>query len=329
MPLKLVPPRAGKSPNYTVRGTYLGFYVDRSTGVSDAKTARKVLQKIERDIERGTFSEKAGPTFASAALAYMKAGGDERFIQPLLDHFKERPLAEIDQEAIDNAAFQIYPNASPATRNRQVYTPISAILKHVGHAFQLKRPKGSAGIKKLNWLRPEEAERIFTAAKKIDEEFSIFLVVLCYTGLRLSEALHLGVREVSLQESFAYIPDTKTDEPRAVFLPPVVVDALNHHPRGMDRPKQTVFRFRKNGYLYNFLKDTKKAAGEDLAWVTFHSFRHTYGTWMRQYGGLDTRGLVGTGTWKDEKSAARYSHVVVSEEAKKAMLLPTPKKARK
>jgi integrase len=203
MPLKLYPPRAGKSPNYSVRGTYLGQYVDRTTGTPDRATARKVLQKIERDIERGTFTEKAGPTFASAALSYLKAGGDDRFIDPLTKHFKERPLAEIDQAAIDDAAYQIYPNASPATRNRQVYTPVSAILKHVGHAFQLKRPKGSAGVKKLNWLRPEEAERIFTAAKKIDKEFSLFLVLLCYTGLRLSEALHLEVREVSLQESLA------------------------------------------------------------------------------------------------------------------------------
>ncbi len=32
MPLKLIPPREGKSPNFTVRGTYLGQYVDRSAG---------------------------------------------------------------------------------------------------------------------------------------------------------------------------------------------------------------------------------------------------------------------------------------------------------
>ena len=45
---------------------------------------------------------------------------------------------------------------------------------------------------------------------------------------------------------------------------------------------------------------------------------------MRRFGGLDTKGLIATGAWKDRKSADRYEHVVVSEEARKAVLLPDP-----
>jgi hypothetical protein len=51
-----------------------------------------------------------------------------------------------------------------------------------------------------------------------------------------------------------------------------------------------------------------------LAWVNFHSFRHTWATWMRRYGGLDTGGLVATRNWRDERSASRYAHAVTSEE---------------
>jgi hypothetical protein len=57
-------------------------------------------------------------------------------------------------------------------------------------------------------------------------------------------------------------------------------------------------------------------------------FRHTYATWMRREAGLDTKGLVATGAWRDRKSADRYEHVVVSEEARKAALLPTPDRKR-
>jgi hypothetical protein len=43
MPLELIPPRqgrkAGNSPNWRVRGTYLGTYVDRTTGTSKRGTA--------------------------------------------------------------------------------------------------------------------------------------------------------------------------------------------------------------------------------------------------------------------------------------------------
>jgi site-specific recombinase XerD len=55
----------------------------------------------------------------------------------------------------------------------------------------------------------------------------------------------------------------------------------------------------------------------------FHILRHTFGSWMRQFGGLDIRGLVGTVTWADIGSASRYVHVVASKESRKADLLPT------
>jgi len=55
----------------------------------------------------------------------------------------------------------------------------------------------------------------------------------------------------------------------------------------------------------------------------FRIRRHTFGSWMRQLGGLDIRGLVGTGTRADMESASRYVHVVASEESRKADLLPT------
>jgi hypothetical protein len=58
--------------------------------------------------------------------------------------------------------------------------------------------------------------------------------------------------------------------------------------------------------------------------VNFHTFCHTWATWMRRYGGLDDKGLVATGRWKDIASASRYSHTVVSEESKRADRLPTP-----
>lgn len=327
MPLTLVPP-SERTPNYTIRGTHLGVAVYRSAKTGDRALARQVLKKIERDIERGTFSDDKGPNFATALTSYLRNGGERRFTVPLLKHFKERPLAEITQEAIDEAAEKLYPGSTASTRNRQVYTPISAILKHAGVEYNVKRPKGHAGKRRVDWLTIEDASRLFTAAETEDAEFASFLVFLCYTGCRLSDALHLEVKNVHLQDCFAYIPDTKNGEDRAVMLPPTAVAYLANHPRGLDRAG-TVWRFRKNGHLYNVLKRVKKAAGADLSWVTFHTFCHTWATWMRRYGGLDAKGLVGTGRWKDEKSASRYAHVVVSEESRKALALPEPKRGKR
>jgi integrase len=301
--------------------------VDRSTKCLDRATAYKVLKKWRGEIERGEFAEKGEPTFADAVLRYINAGGSTRFLKPIVDYFGQATLLrDVTQATIDKAARELYPGRSPATINRQLYTPISAVLKYVGGGNALKRPKGSAGKNGVRWLWPEEADRVFAAASELDREFGALLVFLCHTGLRLGEALSICVRDLRLVESFLYLPTSKNEEPRAIFLSPVVLAALSGHPRGLERPRERLFRFTKSGHLYALLRTAFFKAEVELdERQGFHLFCHTWATWMRRYGGLDTKGLVATGRWKDRKSADRYEHVVVSEEAQKAVLLPAPK----
>jgi len=326
MPIKLVPPRKGKSPHWTIRGTYLGQHVNRSTGTGKRAVAIQVLKKTEREIECGTFSQPGEQTFAGAALAYMQAGGERSYrIKKLLEYFGEKPLSQIDQAATDAAAYCLYPSGTPATRNRSVHTPISAVLRHAGIRSDLRRPKGSGGTQSTAWLWPEPAHALFAEAEKINPQFAAFLIVLCYTGMRLSEALGLTWDNVRLQDGFAYVPTTKNDEPRSVFLPPVAVAAMGN----LERRGVRVFQFAKSGHLYRLLKTAAARSGVDLPTRSaFHILRHTFMTWMRRYGGMDEIGLLALGTHKDRKSVARYTHTVVSEEAQRAALLPTPK-ARK
>src|SRR5437016_1285483 len=103
MPLKLHPPRP-KNPSWQIRGTYLGKHVERSARTGKRALAVKVLKAIERQIERGEFAEPNEPTFAAVAAAYMKAGGERRFLKRLLEHFGDRPLSQIGQTDIDQAA---------------------------------------------------------------------------------------------------------------------------------------------------------------------------------------------------------------------------------
>jgi integrase len=56
--------------------------------------------------------------------------------------------------------------------------------------------------------------------------------------------------------------------------------------------------------------------------VNFHTFRHTWASWMRRYGRTDVQGLVATGNWIDTRSAGRYAHAAAREEWSKVELLP-------
>jgi len=326
VPLKVIPPRLGKSSYYTVRGTYLGVKVERSTKCTDLKSAQKILRVLRSEIEAGAFVPKGALTFAEAALSYLKNGGDGRFLKPLTEHFTTTPMMRIGQEQIDEAAHLLYPDASPATRNRQVYTPMSAIMQHAKMNVRLRRPKGAQGTKKTEWMTPEQAERLLKAAEAEDAEFRVFLALLCYTGLRLSEALAIGCEQIDLEHSMIFIPRTKNGDARAVYIAQPLVAELANHPQGLSRQGR-LFRFNKNGRLYTLMRKAKTKAG--LPNVTFHTCRHTWATWMRRFGKLDTKGLVGTGAWKDEKSASRYQHVVVTEEAQRADMLPALKRAKR
>lgn len=93
--LRLKPPRQGKSPNYSIRGTYLGVAVDRTTGTPNEAVARQVLKAEKLRIERSVNAPPVDPdkprerTFEEAALAYLKAGGDRRYLG------KWDPLAKV------------------------------------------------------------------------------------------------------------------------------------------------------------------------------------------------------------------------------------------
>lgn len=341
MPIKLVPPRAGKTPYWYGRGSYLGIAIDRSTKTSERRVAKIVVKRWEREIERGEYQREPEPqpvvnTFLAAAVAYMQAGGERKYLGPIIEMtgphaLRDMPIEMIDQPAIDRAAAALFPRATAQTKNRQFYTPVSAVLKRAGVEKGIKRPKGWRGGKSTSWLEPEQAFAAFQAADSVDVEFGLFLRTLLYGGgMRLSEGLRPKLREVNLDRAAIYLPKTKNGEARTVHLPPELVVALANHPRGLDRnPDERLFRFHAGGRLRDMLKETWRRAGLSFPRRQggFHIFCHTYGTWMRRYAGLDNFDLTRTERWKDPRSAERYLHTDVNEEARMADLLPTENRA--
>lgn len=328
MPYKLIPPKAGRSPFWRVRGTEFGVYLDRSAQTSDRRKAARFLKQWRDEAERAALSGavKTESTFASAAAAYMNSGRDKRFLAPLIVHFKDASLASIDQAAIDAAAVELYPRASAATRNRQVYSPVSAILKHAGVAKPLRRPKGWRSRPRPHWMSQESAIALLQAATATDERLGALLTFLLYCGPRLSEALRLMWDDLDLARATAVLGKTKNGEPVALHLPPPALAALANLPRGRSK---RVFELSKSGRLYALLAKAEKAAGiEQPPGAAFHILRHTHAMWRRQFTGADTTALVGTGLWKSRQAAAVYEHVETTEEARKSDLFPTPSRAK-
>lgn len=343
MPITLKPPVKGRSKFYRVRGTYLGVRVDRTTETTEERAAKVILKRWKEEIERGTYSHgipraetvKRPATFGDAAIAYIDAGGERAFLGPIIElngpmGLRDKALTEIDQISIDRCAAMLYPKATAATKNRQVYTPVSAVLKRAGIEKRILRPAGWRGRKSVSWLTPEQAFALFAAADQHSAEFGLFLKLLCYTGMRLGEAINIKIGDIDISNAIIYLPQTKNGDARTVYLTKDLVAALANHPRGLDRPKHSrLIRFHVGGRIRTMLAEAMEAAGLSFPRRQrgFHLFRHTWATWMRRYGGLDTSALLETGAWRDRSSAARYEHLDVTEEARKADLLPTPSRA--
>lgn len=332
MPLKIVAARNSKTPNLYIRGSYLGVSVDQSCRTDRRSVAGAILKRIEGQIERGEYGSQAPadrgqPTFVTAAVTYMDAGGEKKYMAALIRHFGETPLSEIDQAAIDAAAVELRPHASGATRNRCVYTPISSVLHRAGRKIAVTRPKGAKGKVVNAALTPDDAAIVIWEATAIDREYGLFLRVLLYTGCRLGEALALNCDDVRPTERRAWIAATKNGDPREVRLRDAEADDLAELIAGRTG---RVFRFHQGGHLKHLLTRAKLGALQmdcparrptgwrqppnRLAWLNHHSFRHTWATWFRRYAGGDVEGMIGTRNWRDPRSGARYVLVLAREE---------------
>lgn len=324
MPLQLK--RRHGSPFWYIRGTVKGVSVDESTGLvkrSDAEDFRATRES--EIIKRSIHGAKSTATFLEAAVSYMESGGERRFLQPIIAAIGEESLAKVNQVRIEKLARKLYPGRAPATLNRQVYAPISAILKHAHvrdlcdyrRIERLEEPKG-----RVRWLTPEEAERLIGECAAHVRPLVAFLF---YTGARISEALYLDWRDVDLGRKHVQFHETKNGESRGVPLHGRVVVELAR----LKHRKGAVFR-RADGIGYAekasgggqiktaFRGACKRAGIENF---TPHDCRHTWATW-HYAANRDFLSLKMLGGWKTERMVFRYAHSNTAEQAHTIDRLP-------
>lgn len=313
MPLKLV--RRHGSRTWYIRGTVRGFAVDASTRTDNREAAEAIRIKEEiRLLERSVFGERATVTFLEAAVSFMEKGGEARFMDPLLKHFGTRKINAIGQTDIDAAAKALYPKGKPATRDRQVYAPMSAVLKHGARAkwcdyIQLSRPRYDNA--RIRWLSLVEAERLVSNAAA---HLQPLLVFLFGTGARLSEALFLQWSNVDLARCHVNFIDTKNGDDRGVPLSDKVSAALAALPHRVGpvfvRDDGKPYKRREDGG--GLIKTAFKSACRRAGITDFHPHdcRHTWATW-HYAANRDLAALQRLGGWKSHEMVLRYAHVNV------------------
>lgn len=278
-----------------------GIRYRKSSKTSDKRLAEDIAIKHEDRVRRATVhGQEAILTFPEAVAEYLNDGKDGRFTAPLIRHFRKWKIKDITGPEIRKAAKILYPKASPATWNRQVITPMRAIINHVAEAKRLqkisvkrfkedkkRRPAGNG-----EWLKA-----FSKTAKKLDmPETAALARFLFETATRVSEACRLTWDDVNLQLGIAYLEKTKTT-PRKVFLTrAMVIDLANIRSQN----PVLVFGAANRSTVKKRIDKVITEAG--LVRLTSHEFgRHGFATEMIVRNGVDVATTADHGGWKSRR----------------------------
>lgn len=243
MPIKIV--EHPKSRNLYLRGTVRGKYIFETTGTDNREAAEQIRIRREGELlQESIHGKRLTVTFMQAAAAYLEQGGSPRFLgeqaedgswSGLIGHFMNRKLSSINQEALDEAAAKLYPNASPDTRNRQVYTPFIAVWNHGARnewcdSRDWSRPRKPKGTRIRAMRRAgtfpvpyEHAAKFVTAMWPLD---AINMTILFYTGMRPIELITLEDSQVDIKGRWITLPASKTGEPRGVPIAQMILPIM-------------------------------------------------------------------------------------------------------
>jgi integrase/recombinase XerD len=202
--------------------------VYESTGLGDETEAEIFRADYENRLLKGLLhGEEYVATFAESVTSYIESGGKDRFIAPILRHFKAAKMRSIGQSDLDKAARTLYPDVSAETRNRQVYTPFIAIWNHAvlnGWADMRKwqRPRRAKGtnVVRLTKIRagnrPVSYERGAEFVAEMSPAPAMIMTALFYTGMRPIELFGLEAYSVNIAGRWITLDKTKTGEPRGI-----------------------------------------------------------------------------------------------------------------
>jgi integrase len=299
MPLTIY--KRGKIWHY--RGSVQQRRLRGSTKTADRAEAERIVAQIQAaEWERGP--DTGILTFAKATILYIQAGKpSERYIARIAAHWRDTPVSQISAGAIRQAAIDLMPHASGATRNRAVIVPTQAIINHAAE-LELCQP---TRVRRFPVEKKERRHASWQWVQAFMSASSPHLGALaCFmflTGARISEALSVEWQNVDLGRSRALIRQTKIGSERWTHLPPELVAALANIPG----PREgRVFSYSSRTSVGVVWKRVAKRAGLPL--LSPHACRHGFATSALQ-AGIDIVTVAKLGGWSSPKHVFEtYGH---------------------
>lgn len=308
MPLKIYK----RGEVYHFRGTVAGRRLRGSTGTSVKDEALKFAVEFEARQRQGNlYGPQAVLTFAQAALLYLKSEKSTRFIGKVASYWKNTPVRQINGGAVRQAAIFLHPNASGATRNRQVIVPTQAIINFAASLDLCPHLKVKRFPVVTKRKQPATMQWVESFQAVASPHLGALACFMFLTGARVSEALSVTWNDIDLSERRATIRQGKLGgEERRAHLPPALVAAIANIPSNRD-PRAKVFQYSSRDTAKPLWRSAIKRAG--IKPLSFHACRHGFATAML-HAGVDPITVAKLGGWKDAKHVfSTYGHAMLDD----------------
>lgn len=220
-------PEKDAAGRVTWKRGYLGAGSDTRAACQDE------CDRLNRELEAAAQAGQKASTFEEAVLVYLRTGGDGRFLTDrLLDQIGHVRCDEFTDKVMTDAQAAIYPTAAKSTINRQLYTPVIAVLNLAaqGQAWKvnLRRPKGHTKLKPAH----SPADQWFMATLPLMRPAMRALILFCTIhGPRVGNAIRCRRRDFD-GEALQLLDKNGTYQ--RYRLAPVVAEAIQALDHGRD-----------------------------------------------------------------------------------------------
>lgn len=343
MPLETYP----RGAHWWVRGRVdfngrpITDYYRCSTGASTQAGAKDWCRdEEERQIRRHLVGEQAALTFAEAVLLYKAKPAEAKYLLRIVPAIGAEPVMQITPQSVRDLAPSLYPDASTDTWQRQVITPVKAVINNAhdlgkcppirirGFATRERVAQDAVRGKKS---RPERQPGSWEWIDAFSTAASPYLVALAEfmfeTGARVGQAVALRPRDLDLQNARVMMPASKGHPAQWVSISMEMVVRLANLPprqprdrrRGTELPARVFGYANHNGPLKAWRTACTKAG---IDYLPPHSAgRHGFYTELRVRQGLDPVSAAKAGRWSDPALPDRiYAHVEASDSVVRAQI---------
>lgn len=308
-----------------------------SATFTTATAAKAWARKIEGDIDQGKhydFSRvrtlaDAIDAFTSSSTTIKTADDRNRHLAWWREAFGNRKLFHFNGDVVEQgrerlAAENIEPNPRKPARHRAPQTVrhyLMSLSSCMDYAKRKKRwieknpvsdvdaPPVSPG--RIRWLSDDERKQLLAACDKSgNPDLALVVRIALASGARQAEIMHLRWRMVDLSRECAFLPTSKTGEPRVMPLPGTVTDALRARAKVRATGSDLVFPSpddpNRPRNIWQAWDVARKLAG--LPDFRFHDLRHTAATEMLR-AGVDSRIVATVLGHRSLNMMRRYAHV--------------------